>query len=50
MHRDHSKILVVALRAGRPPVAHTVFGGFWDATRTASFEVLVSPPSPNSVG
>jgi hypothetical protein len=29
---------------------HTVFGGYWDATRTASFEVLVSPPSPGSVG
>jgi hypothetical protein len=29
---------------------HTVFGGYWDATRTASFEVLVSPPSPSSAG
>jgi hypothetical protein len=29
-----------------------VFGGFcrWDATGTASFEVLVSPPSPSSAG
>jgi hypothetical protein len=31
-------------------VAHTVFGGFWDAIGTARFEGLVSPPSPSSVG
>jgi hypothetical protein len=31
-------------------VAHTVFGGFWDTTGTASFEVLVSHPSPSSAG
>jgi hypothetical protein len=31
-------------------VAHKVFGGFWDAIGSTSFEVLVSPPSPSSVG
>jgi hypothetical protein len=51
MHRDHSEILAAALRGWQaPPVVHTVFGGFWDATRTASFEVLVSPPSLSSAG
>jgi hypothetical protein len=34
----------------KPPSAHTDFGGSWDATGTAGFEVLVSPPSPSSVG
>jgi hypothetical protein len=35
-----------------PPVAHIVLGGFCrcNATETASFEVLVSPPSPSSTG
>jgi hypothetical protein len=52
MHRDHSEILVVAKRLAEPSVTHTTFGGFcrWYTTGTASFEVLVSPPSPGSVG
>jgi hypothetical protein len=28
----------------KPPSAHTTFGGSWDATGTAGFEVPVSPP------
>jgi hypothetical protein len=33
-----------------PPSAHTTFGGSWDATRTAGFEVPVSPPSLSLAG
>jgi hypothetical protein len=50
MHRDDPEILVAALRGWQAPLWYTVFGGFWDATGTASFEVVVSPPSPISAG
>jgi hypothetical protein len=48
MHRDRSEFADYG--AKQSPRAHIVFGGSWDATGTADFEVPVSPPSSSPAG